>query len=495
MAEPEYGKNSYSDDFDINAFLSQVSFDDTDTFSAYPPSSDGLLGDTGEYAPVSGSRENQSGRRVATPEPTPKKTAQSKSGEGKKPRDAAGEGNPERKRPVRKHTRKKPPLGIRILRKSLLFVAYLMIVVVISYFLARAGWNWANDLLALDKDEVSVTIELDEYYFTVETTLDEDGNETTTYVADMDAVADLLQENGLIEYRWLFKLFASVTSKDTKINPGSYELDSDMDYSALLRNMTSTTSSRTTVTVTIPEGYTLEQIIELLVANGVCDEEDLWDTAANYDFSYDFLDSETLGESNRLEGFLFPDTYEFYQSTDAVTALNKLLYNFNYKIYSELDQVVLAQAIADGYSLRDLVIIASIVEKETDGVDQTGIASVIYNRLTRTDGGTNGYLQMDSTIQYALEERKETLTAEDLAIDSPYNTYLYAGLPAGPICNPGLEALQAALNPDSTDYFYFILGSDGSTHFFETYEEFIAYKDSMPATATTEEEEEDVPEG
>ncbi len=175
-----------------------------------------------------------------------------------------------------------------------------------------------------------------------------------------------------------------------------------------------------------------------------------------------------------MEGYLFPDTYEFYKDGDAKVALSKMLYNYSQKFDSDMK----ARAELLGYSQHEIMIIASIIEKETDGEDQKDIASVIYNRLQST-GETLGKLQMDSTIQYILDERKEQLAEEDLTIDSPYNTYLYEGLPAGTICNPGMEAIEAALYPNNTTYYYFILGDDDTTHFFATYEEFNNYRNGI----------------
>ena len=131
---------------------------------------------------------------------------------------------------------------------------------------------------------------------------------------------------------------------------------------------------------------------------------------------------------------------------------------------------------ASGYSLDQILTIASLIEKETDGGDQRNIASVLQNRLKNTWATPKGYLQVDSTIQYLLKERKKKLTDKDLEIDSPYNTYKNPGLPIGPICNPGLTAIQAALEPNKTNYYYFMLGKDGTTHFFDTEAAFLAFK-------------------
>ena len=143
-----------------------------------------------------------------------------------------------------------------------------------------------------------------------------------------------------------------------------------------------------------------------------------------------------------------------------------MLANFERKMEDYFQQIA-----NQGQTLREIVNIASMIEKETDGTDQTTIASVIFNRLNNNSGGTYGYLQIDATIQYVLPERKENLSDADKEIDSRYNTYKYPGLPEGPICNPGMAALYAAMNPESTSYYYYALGDDNVHHFFKTYNE------------------------
>lgn len=342
-------------------------------------------------------------------------------------------------------------------------LAYLFGVLLVSYALATLAWDWANDVLALNKEELTASV-------------------TITESDTLDSVADTLKANKLIEHPFLFKIFAKLTHKtveDGKIIAGTYELTTNMDYSALLTNIGPRSTSRETVTVMIPEGSTAQETFALLEENGVCSVEELEEEAANGDFSdYAFLSDVTVTGYQRLEGYLFPDTYEFYMSDDANNVLCKFLDNFEEQFTGEL----LTQAESMGFTRNEILIVASIIEKETDGSDQTDIASVIYNRLATGNSQTNGYLQMDSTIQYLLDERKESLTAEDLAIDSPYNTYLYKGLPVGCICSPGLEAIQAALNPTDTDYYYFALGDDGVTHFFSDYDDFVNFRNSLSGT-------------
>ena len=332
-------------------------------------------------------------------------------------------------------------------------VIYVGGILLISFILATIGWRWAGDVLALNKEPVTASV-------------------TITEGESLGDVTAELKEKGLVKYGYLFQLFASFTHKAEKITAGSYELSTVMDYSALLNNISSTSAYRETVTVTIPEGYTVEEIFKLMENKGVCSYDDLLKTAQKETFDFDFLKDVKTKEEKRLEGYLFPDTYEFYKGADAKSVINTMLKNFDDRFDSKME----AEMQLLGYSKNDIIIMASIIEKETDGSDQRNIASVIQNRLKNTWATPKGYLQVDSTIQYLLKERKEKLTDKDLEIDSPYNTYKNPGLPIGPICNPGLTAIEAALEPNKTNYYYFMLGKDGTTHFFDTEASFLAFK-------------------
>ena len=193
--------------------------------------------------------------------------------------------------------------------------------------------------------------------------------------------------------------------------------------------------------------------------------EELTEVAAEHDYNFSFLKDIPLGDASRLEGFLYPDTYQFNTPHSALYAINKMLVNFDQKYSDELR----AKVAESGYSVRELLTIASLIEKETDGTDRTRIASVIYNRLDNPNAGTVGFLQIDATLAYI--NGGKVPTEADKEIDSPYNTYKYKGLPPGPIANPGLESIQAALNPEKTDYFYYVLGDDNVHHFFKIYDE------------------------
>ena len=335
---------------------------------------------------------------------------------------------------------------------------YILFVLVTSAILAGVGWILISDLCAFNKDYVETTVEV---------TADD----------NVASVATKLKDAGLIEHKWFFRLFAAVANADEKIGMGTYTLITEMDYRALIVGMRSSSGNMKaeTVRVTIPEGYTVEQTIKLLAKNNVSSEEDLLEAAKTYHFNYDFIDNESE-ELSRLEGYLFPDTYEFYVGAKASSALDKLISTFN----SKLDDDLLAQAKQRGYELKDIVIIASLIEKETDGTDHEKIASVIYNRLDGPGdkGGTYGLLQVDAALLYALPGHEGAITNSDKEVDSPYNLYKNVGLPPTAIANPGLAAIQAALEPAETDYYYYALGKDGQHRFFTNYTDHLNFVNS-----------------
>lgn len=323
---------------------------------------------------------------------------------------------------------------------------YAIFVIGVSALLACIGWVAANDVLALNKPEKTATI-------------------TITNDDSFGDVAEKLKDEGLIEYKFLFNLFATFTRSKDDVVAGTFTLNTDMDYRALLSGMSANSATRATVTVTIPEGYTVDQIFTLLEEKGVASVEDLQDMAANHDYAFSFLQDLELGDYHRLEGYLYPDTYEFTTPQNPLYVINKMLVRFDEQFTDAMRQEV-----ADsGRTIHEVITIASMIEKETDGNDRADIASVIYNRLNNPSGGTQGYLQIDATLAYI--NGGKVPTEADKSIDSPYNTYLYKGLPAGPISNPGLESIKAAMNPNSTSYYYYALGDDGVHHFFKTLRE------------------------
>ena len=357
-------------------------------------------------------------------------------------------------------------------------VMYALCVISISIILACFGWMCAVDVLALNKEPATAVVVIDPYEptgdmpVTVAKKNDEGVEEEVPIKVDIDQVADALKNGGIIEYKWLFKIFSRFSNANIKIDPGTYDLSTVYDYRALVTKMQVGSDRQLTTQVTFPEGFTMDQIFTLLEQNYVCGKDELYETAANYDFDYDFLKDIPLGDASRLEGFLFPDTYEFYQGESPVTAIERLLSNADRRLSSD----IITGISEHGLSLREGIIMASLIEKEAGGAEgeRENIASVIYNRLNA--GWT---LDIDSTVNYIKGTNTLDLTQEDLAIDDPYNTYVYKGLPPGPICNPGLAAIEAVANPTYTNYWYWY-SVNGETYFFATADEQYAFAQANP---------------
>lgn len=226
--------------------------------------------------------------------------------------------------------------------------------------------------------------------------------------------------------------------------------------------------------VTIPEGYTIKEIAEKLNKEGlVNDINSFIKECQNGKFDYDFLKSIPQSRQSRLEGYLFPDTYQFKKGISNHEIINKMLSRFN-EIYKS---VVLSEMKNNNYSLDEIITISSIVEEEAKlDSERPIIAKVFYNRLQK-----NMKLESCATVQYALGIHKSVLYYKDLEVDSPYNTYKYIGLPQGPICNPGKSSIMAALNPSDVNYIYFVSKGDGSHFFTNSYDEFLKYKKILKA--------------
>ncbi len=358
-------------------------------------------------------------------------------------------------------------------------VMYALFVIAVSIVLACFAWMCAVDVLALNKEEATGTVEILPYDpgpddpVTV-TREDENGDPVEVPIkVDIDQVATALKNSGIIEYKWLFKLFAQFSHANIKIDPGTYGLKTSYDYRALVTNMQFGSENQTVVPITFPEGFSTEQIFSLLEENKVCSKADLYNAVETYEFDYDFLEGLPLGDDERLEGFLFPDTYEFFAGEPAVMAISRFLDNTETR-FAKND--VEARATERGMSVRDVVIMASLIEKEAGGTEgeRENMASVIYNRLN-----AGWELGLDSTINYIKGTSTFDLSRDDLQIDSPYNTYLYTGLPPGPICNPGMASIEAVLSPASTNYWYWY-SVDGVSTFFSSYDEQQAFAAAHP---------------
>ena len=390
-----------------------------------------------------------------------------------KKKNDTGKRRSEKERPTRKGRPRRPKgYGLLGIPHMLATVVWLLLIVAIGVSMGRMLWVCAADVLAFGREEKIVTISI--------TT-----NDT------MESIAQKLQNAGLVRYPELFLLYADLTDAEEKITTGSFTLNTVYDYHALVNQMSPRSGNRVVIEdVLIPEGYNCQQIFALLEQKGICKAADLeaWAASGELD-DYWFLEGIERGDKYCLEGFLFPDTYDFYENSTPKAALEKMLDGFDYRFSAELyDQLPALNAHIsemmrkngkdDAYiashqlDLRGLITVASLIEEETASSKESyNIASVIYNRLYNW-GSNPPYLNIDAAIFYALGEHKSALTAEDLQIDSLYNTYRYQGLVPGPITNPGLDSIKAALDPEETSYYYYVLNPEAGLHdFSKTLEE------------------------
>ncbi len=288
------------------------------------------------------------------------------------------------------------------------------------------------------------------------------------------AIADKLEEFGIIESSGTFRLKARILGLDTKWQAGTYQLGPGMTMNEIMEALQH--AKRDTKRFTVQEGLTLAQVGEKLAKEGIVASEEDFYKALELEYGYWFLDGVTgeyadpsgkiSAKGNRLEGFLYPDTYEVYEDSTARDVINKMLAQFNKKVpdSTKVTLAALNQKLGTNYTLRNIVTVASIIEMETYSAaqDGPGVASVIYNRLAQ-----NMNLQSDVTVLYALNKTGGArVLNKDLeaSYSSPYSTYgtSFKGLPAGPICSPTADSIKAALAPIDSNYLYFCVAADGS---------------------------------
>lgn len=338
-------------------------------------------------------------------------------------------------------------------------VIYMIFVVVISVFLAVAIIMVGNDVFAFVKVDTAIPVTIPEY-------------------ASLNDIIDILYQNDVIEYPKVFRVYAQLKKDNGKFVAGDYTVSPVMNYDELLDEFKEKPKLGT-VRITFPEGYTTDEIIDLMVSYGIGTREGYEDVIQNHDFDYWFLDElEENGISKdrfyRLDGYLFPDTYDFYNASSEVTVINKMLRRFD-QLFTDEHRRLCAEM---GYSVDDILSIASLIEKEAGSAAEFfNVSSVFHNRLKAKSYFPR--LESDATIVYAIQhETGERPQLKNTDYESPYNTYLHEGLPPGPIANPSASAILAALSPAKTKYYYFV--SDGSkTYFSETKEQHNQYIEAI----------------
>lgn len=340
---------------------------------------------------------------------------------------------------------------------------YVTVVLIASALLSFYVISVGNDVFAFVKTEKEFTVNIEEGMTRKE-------------------VAYLLEKNGIIEYSWAFNLFMIYRGEENlEFLPGEHTVKSTMNYSQILDALIQEPFELVEVSITIPEGFTTDQIIDLLVDYGIGKREAFIDAINNYPYKHQFV--RMLGEQGysenrryRLEGYLYPDTYFFYKDSKEYLVINKMLNNFNNRVWVYYESTFKADIDTWGMTFDDILVLASMVQGEAKNViDFEWISYVFHNRLKSSDPQFK-WLQSDATVQYFLPEHVEDLTREHTAIDNPYNTYLYEGLPPGAICNPGFDAISAAIYPDKPideddkpiNAYFFVSNKAGKTYYAET---------------------------
>lgn len=336
---------------------------------------------------------------------------------------------------------------------------YLVIVFLASVIFSINFIKITNDVFAFVKDDTEIEI-------------------TVPEGATTNQIAKILKQNGVIKYPTIYKIYTEFRISRRSYLSGEYiaglhTVSPSMNYDKLLANLSVEKTTNQVVRITIPEGFSVNDILNLFEKNGMASKDKFLEALNS--FEYDFRFMEGLNEddiskyrfdsnySYRLEGYLFPDTYDFYVNENPISVINKLLINFNNKF----DESFYDRCKKLGFTVDEIITLASMIEREGNRVeDYAKISSVFHNRLKNS--ASYPFLDSDATIQYALGAHKNKLDSSDTEITNPYNTYKNKGLPPGPISNPGYEAIYAALYPEDTPYYFFLSRNDGVTVYSKT---------------------------
>lgn len=292
------------------------------------------------------------------------------------------------------------------------------------------------------------------------------GVEFTIYVpsgSTTDDIAQQLYDEGVIQYKNVFKLFSRLKKADGNMYPGDLDVAYNMSYSDIIDNLMISREAKQTATVTFPEGITLLSAGRILEENNICTADEFIYTFNSTVFGFEFekyVSSSSL-KLYKYEGYMFPDTYEFYVGDSAYNVVKKIKSRTN----EILNADVIKLAAERGFTIDQVVTLASIVQREAGDIEQMpAIASVFENRLAKPDEFPR--LQSDTTYSYIDDVIKKVMTIEYQDMYDAYDTYTCVGLPIGAICNPGKDAIDAVLNPDDTGYYYFCSNLETKETFF-----------------------------
>lgn len=283
-------------------------------------------------------------------------------------------------------------------------------------------------------------------------------------------ILNKLDKENRLSNKLLLKVKLSIDKKNIKLREGIYEIDTNTTLENLINYLENETDDKGLVKLTIPEGYSIEDIANTLEEKEICSKDEFLKEVKNYELPK-YVKANDKKRYN-LEGFLYPDTYMIEKGCDANYIIKSMLNRFEEILNQVKDETKVDVKDED---VEKIINIASMIEKEAVvQSDRPLISSVIYNRLEK-----DMKLQLDAAVIYALGYHVDVVLNKHLEIDSPYNVYKYKGLPVGPIANPGIDCIKAALVPEKTDYLYYILQEDGSHYFTNNYEDFLKKKKEL----------------
>ncbi|WP_312645192.1 endolytic transglycosylase MltG [Hydrogenoanaerobacterium sp.] len=346
-------------------------------------------------------------------------------------------GRPKRAKPP------KPKKKYRVARALLITI----VLVGLGAFLAFFALQSASDLLGLAQEDNTITINIPE------------GSGTGD-------IAKILNEKGVIDTPITFRLYSKLKKADGKYQFGEYILNSNMSYDQIIIALKSGNDRQDVVKISFPEGLSLWEVGKKLEENEVCTAQAFVNALQKQAFEYDFMGDIPVNAPLRFykyEGYVFPNTYDFFVGENPVSVAKKFFNSFNANITAEMYDRMKEL----GMTLDETITLASIIQKEASyPADMNAVSGVFHNRFAQAD--TYPQMQSDVTIFYVEKFIKPHLTTANQEMYDAYNTYKCVGLPVGPICNPGIDAIKAALYPDENDYYYFLTDKEGKFYYAKT---------------------------
>lgn len=331
---------------------------------------------------------------------------------------------------------------------------WICMVLIMGIVLSQVAMVGVRDMLAMDRDENPQTVKI-----------------TIPMNASVEDIGQILQEKGVIDRADYFVFYAKKTSSADNFKPGDYLIDTNKDYEAIINYLQSNTNRTDIITVQITEGMNVLEIVKKLETEGALHKDDVEEflelcNSTEFDEVYPFVADITNADSRyyKLEGYLFPDTYNFYVNEEPEIIIRRMLTNFYNRVFDTKDRylgsdksVTIDTLVPDtGYTMDEIITIASIIQAEAaNKEDMYYISSILHNRLENGAATGTAKLGCDCTEYYPYRNAESVPSSVKNTFSSKYNTHNFDGLPAGPICNPSLEAILAAIGPYDTNYYYF----------------------------------------